>query len=179
VLQNLFNSSAPDKGAGFTLNIPLRNRTAQADRSRSLIEYRQQQLRLEQLYIEIKMQVVNQQFALTNDRAAVLAADASQKFNAQSLDAEQKKLQLGASTTALVLQQSRNLATAENSLISAKAAYAKDRALLFQLLATTLQHYGISLGDAATGVVKEVPIIPGLEPAKPGNEPKLPAPAQN
>jgi outer membrane protein TolC len=179
VLQNLFNSSAPDKGAGFTLNIPLRNRTAQADRTRSLIEYRQQQLRLEQLYIEIKMQVVNQQFALTNDRAAVLAAEASQRFNAQSLDSEQKKLQLGASTTALVLQQSRNLATAENSLISAKAGYAKDRALLYQLLATTLQHYGISLGEAATGVVKEVPVIPGLEPAKPGNEPKLPAPAQN
>jgi hypothetical protein len=49
----------------------------------------------------------------------VLAAEASQKFNAQSLDAEQKKLHLGASTTALVLQQSRNLATAENSLTSA------------------------------------------------------------
>ena len=179
VLQNLFNSSAPDKGAGFTLNIPLRNRTAQADRTRSLVEYRQQQLRLEQLYTEIKMQVVNQQFALTNDRAAVLAAEASQRFNAQSLDAEQKKLNLGASTTALVLQQSRNLATAENSLISAKASYAKDRALLFQLLATTLQHYGISLGDAATGAVKETPVIPGLEPAKAGKEPTLPAPAKN
>ncbi|WP_263352222.1 TolC family protein [Acidicapsa acidisoli] len=179
VLQNLFNNSAPDKGAGFTLNVPLRNRTAQADRSRSLIEYRQAQLRLEQLYTEIRMQVVNQQFALTNDRAAVLAAEASQRYNAQSLDAEQKKLHLGASTTALVLQQSRNLATAENSLISAKAAYAKDRALLYQLLATTLQHYGISLGDAATGVVKEVPVIPGLEPAKPGNEPTLPAPPAN
>jgi len=179
VAQNLFNNSAPDKGAGFTLNVPLRNRTAQADRSRSLIEYRQAQLRLEQLYIQIRMQVVNQQFALTNDRAAVLAAEASEKYNSQSLDAEQKKLHLGASTTALVLQQSRNLATAENSLISAKAAYAKDRALLYQLLATTLQHYGISLGDAATGVVKEVPVIPGLEPAKPSKEPTLPAPAQN
>ncbi len=179
VLQNLFNSSAPDKGAGVTLSIPLMNRTAQADRSRSLIEYRQAQLRLEQLYTEIRMQVVNQQFALTNDRAAVLAAEAAERYNAQSLDAEQKKLHLGASTTALVLQQSRNLATAENSLISAQAAYARDRALLYQLLATTLQHYGISLGDAATGAVKEVPVIPGLEPAKLGKEPKLPAPAQN
>ncbi|WP_263358225.1 TolC family protein [Acidicapsa ligni] len=174
VFQNLFNSSAPDKGAGFNVNIPLRNRTAQADRARSLIEYRQAQLRLEQLYTEIKMQVVNQQFALTNDRAAVLAAEASQKFNAQSLDAEQKKLHLGASTTALVLQQSRNVATAENSLIAAKAAYAKDRASLYQLLATTLQHYGISLEDAATGVVKEVPLIPGLEPAKQSKEPTVP-----
>jgi outer membrane protein len=174
VVGHLFNSSAPDKGAGFNLNIPLRNRTAQADQARSLIEYRQAQLRLEQLYTEIKMQVVNQQFALTNDRAAVLAAEASQKFNAQSLDAEQKKLHLGASTTALVLQQSRNLATAENSLTAARAAYAKDRAAMYQLLATTLQHYGISLGDAAVGVVKDVPVIPGLEPAKSTKEPTIP-----
>jgi len=174
VFQNLFNSSAPDKGIGFNVNIPLRNRTAQADRARSLIEYRQAQLRLEQLYTEIKMQVVNQQFALTNDRASVLAAEASQKFNAQSLDAEQKKLHLGASTTALVLQQSRNLATAENSLTAARAAYAKDRAALYQLLATTLQHYGISLEDAATGVVKDIPVVPGIEAAKPSKEPTLP-----
>jgi outer membrane protein TolC len=184
VLENLFNSRDPDKGVGFNLNIPLRNRTAQADRARSLIEYRQAQLRLEQLYTEIKMQVINQQFALTNDRAAVLAAEASQKFNAQSLDAEQKKLHLGASTTALVLQQSRNLATAENSLTAARAAYAKDRASLYQLLATTLQHYGINLNEAATGVVNTVPVISGLEPAKPTKEPTVPKtpatdPAQN
>lgn len=174
VLQNLFNSTAPDKGAGFTLSVPLRNRTAQADRARSLLEYRQQQLRLEQLYTEIKMQVVNQQFALTNDRAAVLAADASQKFNAQSLDSEEKKLHLGASTTALVLQQERNLATAENNLTAARAAYAKDRAALYQLLATTLQHYGINLMDAATGTVGNQPMIPGIEQAQPTKEPTLP-----
>jgi len=173
----LFQSLAPDKGVGFNMTIPLRNRTAQADRARSLIEYRQAQLRLEQLYTEIKMQVVNQQYALTNDRAAVLAAEASQKFNAQSLDSEQKKLHLGASTTALVLAQSRNLATAENSLTAARAAYAKDRASLYQLLATTLQHYGISLPDAAAGVVKEQPVIPGLQPATAGKEPSLATPA--
>lgn len=178
VLQNLFNSSAPDKGVGITLNVPLRNRTAQADHARSMIEYRQAQLRLEQLYTEIKMQVVNQQFALTNDRAAVLAAEASQKFNAQSLDSEQKKLQLGASTTSLVLQQSRNLATAENSRTAARAAYARDRALLYELLATTLQHYGITMGDAATGSVTSPPVIPGLEPAKNTKEPTLPTPEQ-
>ena len=66
-------------------------------------------------------------------------------INQQSLDAEVKKLHLGASTTANVLLQQRNLATAENNLIAANAAYAKDRAGLYQTLATTLQHYGINL----------------------------------
>lgn len=177
VAQRLFDSSAPDKGAGFTLNIPLRNRTAQSVQARSLIEYRQSELRLEQLYTQIRMQVVNQQFALTNDRAQVKASIAARDYAQQSLDAETKKLHLGASTTANVLLQERNLATAENNLITANAAYARDRAGLYQTLAVTLQHYGINMQDAATGNVNAAPVVPGLQPAKKGNEPVMTPPA--
>jgi outer membrane protein TolC len=176
-LDNSFNNSSPDKGFGFNIQIPIRNRPAQADQARSLIEYRQNELRLEQLYTQIRMQVVNAQFALTNDRAQVKASDAAQYYAQQSLDAELKKLRLGASTTANVLQQQRNLATAENNLISAKAAYAKDRAGLYQTLATTLQHYGINLNEAATGDVKAAPVVPGLTPAKQGKEPTTAPPS--
>jgi outer membrane protein len=166
VMSNLFNSSSPDKGVSFSVNIPIRNRPAQADQARSLLEYRQAELRLEQLYTEIRMQVVNAQFALTNDRAQVIAARASNDFAQQSLDAETKRLNLGASTAYNVLLQQKNLATAQNSLISAEAAYARDRAGLFQMLAGTLQHYGINLNDAAAGTVGTAPVIPGLTPAK-------------
>lgn len=165
VLQNLFDSSAPDKGIGFTLNIPIRNRTAQAEQARSLLEYRQAELRVAQLYTQIRMQVVNAQFALTNDRAQVKAAIAAREANAESLKDEQTRLHLGASTTANVLLQERNLATAEDNLIAAHAAYARDRAGLYQVLATTLQHYGINLDEAATGSVTAAPVIPGLQPA--------------
>jgi outer membrane protein TolC len=123
------------------------------------------------------MQVVNQQFALTNDRAQVLASKAARDYNNQSMEDEQKKLRLGASTTALVLAQQRSLATAEDSLIAAQASYAKDRATLYQILATTMQHYGINLGEAASGDVKTAPVIPGLVPAQPGKEPSTAPPA--
>jgi outer membrane protein TolC len=163
---HLFNSSGPDKGAGFTLNIPIRNRPAQALQARSEIEYRQAQMRLQQLYVQIRMQVINDQYALTNDRAAVTAATTNQDYNRQSLEAEQKKLHLGASTTASVLQQQRSLAAADAQLISARARYATDRASLEEALASTLDRYGISIVDAATGQVHTPPVIPGLEPAK-------------
>ena len=174
---NAFNNSAPDKGIGFNIQIPIRNRTAQADQARSLIEYRQSELRLEQLYTQIRMQVVNAKFALTNDRAQVRASMAAEEYAKQSLDAEGKKLRLVASTTANVLLQERNLATAENNLISANAAYAKDRAGLYQILASTLQHYGINLSDAATGDVKTAPVVPGLKPAEKGPEATTAPPA--
>jgi hypothetical protein len=110
-------------------------------------------------------------YALTNDRAQVQASIAARDFSQQSLDAEQKKLKLGASTTALVLQQQRALALADNTLIQANATYAKDRAGLYQTLASTLQHYGINIMDAATGNVTTAPVVPGILPAGPGKEP--------
>ncbi len=169
---NLFNSSAPDKGVGVNINVTLRNRTAQADQARSQMEYRQTEMRIQQLYDQIRIQVTNQQYALTNDRAQVEAAQAARDYAAQSLDAEQKKYKLGASTTANVLQQGRNLAAAENTLISDTAAYAKDRSLLRQLLATTLEVYGISIQSAAIGNLGKPPAIPGLTAPKAPEAPK-------
>ena len=177
VLSDMVDSTAPDKGVGFNLSIPIRNRYAQSVQERSLMEYRQAELRLEQLYTQIRMQVVNQLYALTNDRASVKAAIAARDYNQQSLDAEVKKLHLGASTTANVLQQQRTLATAENNLIEANAAYAKDRAGLYQILASTLQHYGINLEDSARGVVNTQPIVPGIQPAKSEKEPNMAPPS--
>lgn len=177
VFSDLVNSTAPDKGIGINLTITLRNREAQSQQARSLMEYRQAELRLEQLYTQIRMQVVNAQAALTNDRALVQADEAAVKYNRQSLDAEEKKLKLGASTTANVLLQERNLATAEDNLIDAHGAYANARAALYQITATTLQHYGINLEDAAKGVVSTDPVVPGLKPAPKGDEPSTIPPA--
>ena len=172
VLQNSFNNSYPDKGVGVTINIPIRNRIAQADQARSQMEYRQSQMRLQQLYTQTRIQVINGVYALTNDRAQVQAARAARDFAAQSLDAEEKKYKLGASTTALVLQQQRNLAVADDNLISSTAAYAKDRVALGQLLSNLLDKYGIQIQEAATGNMTHAPVVPGLTAPKAPEPPK-------
>jgi outer membrane protein TolC len=175
--EGAFNDSAPDKGVGFNVNIPIGNKFAQSVQARSLMEYRQAELRLEQLYTQIRMQVVNQMFALSNDRAQVEASVAARDFNKESLEDEQKKLKLGASTSALVLAQQRGLALAENNLIAANAQYAKDRSSLYQILASTLQHYGINLTEAASGNINTTPVVPGVEKAPPSTEPTTTPPA--
>jgi outer membrane protein len=173
-LSNLFNSSSPNKGAIFTLSVPIRNRVAQSAQARSELEYRQAQMRLQQLYVQTRMNVINQQFALTNDRASVKSAIATRDYDQKSLEDEVKKLHLGASTTANVLQQQRNLATAEGNVISSTAKYAIDRAEMAQILASTLDRYNIAIQDAVTGKVSTAPVIPGLEPAKQGPEVTVP-----
>jgi outer membrane protein TolC len=177
VLNNMVNGSSPDKGVTFNLTIPLGNKYAQSVQARSLMEYRQAELRLEQLYTQIRMQVVNAQSALLNDRALVQAAITARDYNKQNVEAEYTKLRYGSSTTANVMLQERGLATAEDNLIAAHAAYAKDRASLYQMLATTLQHYGINLNEAASGNVNAAPVIPGVAPFKETTEPAAKPPA--
>ena len=144
-LGNTFNNSFPDKGVGVSINIPLRNRVAQAEQARSQMEYRQSELRLQQLYTQIRMQVINGQFALTNDRAQVQASQAARDYAAQSLDAEQKKYKLGASTTAIVLQQQRNLAAADNTLIAADGCLCEGQGCVGPV---AVEYHWISMGSA-------------------------------
>ena len=79
--QNLFNNSGPNKGVGLNINIPIRNRKAQSAQVRSVLEYRQAQLQLQQIYLKVRMQVINGQYALTNDRAQVESAQAAADYN--------------------------------------------------------------------------------------------------
>jgi outer membrane protein TolC len=181
-LGQLFDSSHPDKGAGISVNIPLRNRTAQANQIRSQLEYRQAQLRLQQVENEIRIEVRNAQFALQQNQASVIAAQAAVDLAQQSLDAEQKKYALGASTTTLVLQQSSALTQARSNLVAARATYEKSRVELDRATGLLLEHNGIDLADAQSGVVSKIPNVPYVTPSTmdQGNAPQTapPAPAQ-
>ncbi len=174
-LNQLINSAASDKGVGLQLNIPLRNRAAQAVQIRSELEYQQAQMRLQQIENQISIEVRNAQFGVEQNRASVDSAKAAVDFAKQSLDAEQKKYQFGTSTTTAVLQTQSALATAESTLMSAMAAYEKSRVELDRATGVTLDHAGVSIDDAAKGQVTRTPNIPYISPRK--DSPALPQPA--
>ena len=163
-LNELVNSSAPDKGVGITLNIPIRNRQAQALSVRAQLEYRQSQMRLQQLENQVRIEVRNAQFAVTQNRAAVQSAQAAVELAKQSLDAEQKKFNLGASTSTLVLQNQSGLATAESNLVSAMAAYEKAQIERDRATGLLIEHAGIDMSDAEKGEVTHAPKIPFVAP---------------
>lgn len=165
-LNQLVNSTASDKGVGLQLNIPLRNRAAQAVQIRSELEYQQAQMRLQQLENQINIEVRNAQFGVEQNRASVASAQAAVDYAKQSLDAEQKKYQFGTSTTTAVLQNQSALATAESTLMSAMAAYEKSRIELDRAVGVTLDKAGISIDDAAKGQVTRMPTVPHVAPRK-------------
>jgi outer membrane protein len=159
-LNDLINSAGPDKGVGVTVTIPLRNRQAQALQVRSELEYRQAQMLLQQIENRVRIEVRNAQFSLRQNRASVQAAQAAVRLARQSLDAEQKKLNLGASTSTLVLQNQSGLATAESNLVSAMANYEKSHVELDRATGLLLDHLGIVMSDAETGQVTHMPHVP-------------------
>lgn len=165
-LNQLINSSAPDKGVGLQLNIPLRNRAAQAIQIRSELEYRQGQMALQQTENRVSIEVRQAQFGVEQNRASVASAQAAADYARQSLDAEQKKYQFGTSTTTAVLQNRSALATAESTLLSAMAAYEKSRVELDRAVGNLLDHNGISIDDAARGQVTRMPNVPYVAPRK-------------
>jgi len=165
-LNQLVNSTAPDKGVGLQLNVPLRNRAAQALQVRSELEYRQLQMALQQTENRISIEVRNAQFGVEQNRASVASAQAAVDYAKQSLDAEQKKYQFGTSTTTAVLQNRSALATAESTLLSATAAYEKSRIELDRSTGTLLDNENISIDDAAKGQVTHLPNIPYVAPRK-------------
>lgn len=161
---NLFNSTAPDKGLGLQVNIPLRNRSAQADQMRSELELRQSEMRLQQLQNQVAIQVRNAQFAVQQNRGQVEAAEKALELAQQSLDAEQKKYALGASTNFAVLQTETDLATSDSNRVQARTAYEKSRVELDRVTGYTLVRNGIILDDAFNGTVTKAPVVPYVAP---------------
>jgi outer membrane protein len=164
-LGQMFNGSAPDKGFGATVDLTLRNREAQANQVRSELEYRQAQLRLQQLENQVRIEVRNAQFDVTQNRASVESAKSAVDLAGKSLYAEQRKLQDGLSDADNVLQMHSALVTAQANLTSALAAYEKAQVELFRATGVLLDRNGILISDAKQGHVTTPPVAPGIATA--------------
>jgi outer membrane protein TolC len=174
-LNQLVNSTAPDKGVGLSLNIPLRNRVAQSNQVRAELEYRQAQVRQHQLENQVRIEVRNAQFDVKQNRAAVLAAQSAVDLARQTLDADQQKLKVGLTTQTAILQDAATLTNGESNLVSAKAAYEKSRIELDRATGLLLDHAGIDVADATRGQVTHLPTVPYVAPRK-DVAPAAPAP---
>jgi outer membrane protein len=167
-LSQLVNSTAPDKGIGISLNVPILNRTAQANQVRSELELRQAEVRLQQLENQIRIEVRNAQFDVQQNRASVDAAQAAVNLARQTRDAEQKKLEAGVSNPTNVLQTQSALTTTESTLVSALAAYEKSRVELDRATGLLLENAGIVLQDAERAQVTHMPKVPYVAPRTDG-----------
>jgi outer membrane protein TolC len=180
-LNQLVNGTAPDKGIGLTLTIPLRNRLAQSNQVRAELEYRQALVRQHQLENQVRIEVRNASFDVRQNRAAVQAAQSAVDLARQTFDADQQKLKVGLTTQTAILQDAATLTTSESNLVSAKAAYEKSRIELDRSTGLLLDHAAIDINDATRGQVTHLPAVPYVAPRQdtPSAQPSVTPPAAN
>jgi len=154
-LNNAFNGSSPDYYVGLNLNIPLRNRVAKADQYRSELEYRQAELRLEQLKKQVRIEVRNAQYAVEQTGARVQAARKARDLAQRTFAITKKEQDLGAGSSYQTLSAQRDLSLAELDLVTAMTIFEKAKVELDRATGATLEHNGIELQNAVTGVVSD------------------------
>jgi outer membrane protein TolC len=154
-LRNAFNNSSPDYYIGLNLSIPIRNRVAKADQYRSELEYRQAELRSEQLKKQVRIEVRNAQYALDQTGARVEAARKARDLAQRTFDITKKEQELGAGSSYQTLSAQRDLALAELDLVGAMTTFQKAKVELDRATGTTLEHNGILIQDAISGVVSQ------------------------
>jgi outer membrane protein len=157
----IFHNRFPEYAAQLTLNLPLRNRSAQADSARAILTQRQQETALQQLKNAALLDVRNTYIALTQDRAQVDAASEARQLQQETFDAEQKKYRLGASTVYNVILTQRDLIAAQGTELRALANLEEAKANYERALGRTLDVNHVTIADAKSGEVERETLIPG------------------
>jgi len=165
-LSPLFQNTYPSVSYGVSLGIPIRNRTAQADAVRAVLEKRQLQITLQGAKNQAVWDVSKAVSAVEQARVHLDATLKQAAFSRQALDMQQQKFKLASATVEDVITAQRNLATAEGNVVKDRATYAKALIQYEQATGTLLDRNNISLAEAEAGEVHRAPNIPGAhEPA--------------
>jgi HAE1 family hydrophobic/amphiphilic exporter-1 len=119
-LQNLLSNRFNNFRVGVQINLPLRNRTAQAQFGRSLVEGQKIATQREQLEQSIQVEVRNALQVVRSAEARLRAAGIARQASEQQYQSEQRKLDAGQSTVFLVLERQTALTTARGNELRAQ-----------------------------------------------------------
>jgi len=119
-VENLLANRYNNFKVGVQINFPLRNRTAEAQLGRSLIEGQRLATQREQIQQTIQVEVRNALQAVRSAETRLRAAVSTRELNEQQFSSEQRKLDAGQSTVFLVLERQNALTTAKGSELKAQ-----------------------------------------------------------
>ncbi len=162
-MNQIFSRNFPNYSAGFQLNIPIRNRAAQADLVTDELNYRQQQIQDHQLQNSVKLNVINAQTALAQARVAYDNAVEARRLQDLTLAGERRKYELGTSTILNVVLVQRDSTARALAEVDARNQYAHSQNALVQVLGKTLDQYAVDIDEAKSGTVKreaDLPVAP-------------------
>jgi outer membrane protein TolC len=163
-LSQLFLHHYPNYQAGFSLNIQIRNRQAQADYVIDQLAVRQGELQLQKFTNLVRADVKNAVIGLQQARARYETAVGTRKLSEETLGAETNRFKFGESTIPTVVQAQRDLATSQDAEIQAMANYTHAKIAFDESVGQTLDVNGISMKEVVAGRVERESSIPANVP---------------
>jgi len=123
VLSQLFTHDYPTWTVGVSVSYPIGQSVEQSNYARSQIERSQSNERLKSAEAKAIQQIRNAGYQVDMNAKRIETARAARDLAEQRLDAERKRLDVGMSTSFLVIQAQRDLAQARTNEVSAILAY--------------------------------------------------------
>jgi outer membrane protein len=158
MLSQVFNRDFPDYSVGAQLNIPIHNRIARADAARDELQYRQSQVRIQQLRSQVRLQVGNALIAVRQAEESYKAAVEARTLQEQALDVERAKFEAGVATAYEILQYQSYMAEAKSAVITALGVYAKAKTALQRAVGSTLVDNHVTLENAVSNRSSQIAI---------------------
>ncbi len=161
---DILRNNFPNFSYGLTLNLPIRNRTAQADAARALLEQRQLQMKFQDAKNQATWRVSDALSAAQQARDELDSAQKLVKLARQVLEMRHQKPTLVSADVEDVITSQRNLTAAGAHVVKARAIYAKALVHYEQASGTLLERNNIALSEAGDGDVRRVPVrgAPGV-----------------
>jgi outer membrane protein len=165
-LLEIFRRNFPNYSVGFSFNIPLRNRAAQADYAMDQLKLRTEEIQLRRTLNQIRVEVKNAVIGLQQARVRYETAVDTRKLAEQTLEAEQKRFEHGATgaDVTTVIQAQQDLANDQSIEVQAMAAYTHAKIAFDQALGQTLEVNHVKLDEAELGHVERMSLVPDSVP---------------
>ena len=164
VLEQVFRRNFPNYSAGISLNIPFRNRQAQADYVTDELQLRQTELQMQRAVNQVRVDVKTNLINLQQARSRYETAVATRVLAEQSLDAEQKRFNYGVGSVALVIAAQQDLANDEDTEVQAMANYTHAKIGFDEAMGRTLEVNHVSMEEAVRGHVERESVLPAQLP---------------
>ena len=147
-LAGMIHNRYPNYAYGVRLNIPLGNRTAQADAAWALLEQRQLEMQLQQAQNQSVWDVSKAVTAVQQAKGQLDATLELTKLARQVVEVDKQKFAFALAKVEEVISAERELATAENTEVRARATYAKALIQFELATGTILDRNNVESSDA-------------------------------
>jgi len=143
----LFGFGFPGYGATLALNLPIKNRAAQADLGNALVSRHRDMYSAQQIQEQVLLDVSNSIHQLELAKLTLAAGKTALDLAQKELTAEQRKYELGAQTIFFLLDAQTKLAQAESSLLQAQITYQIAVAAVDHATGGLLQPYHVQVAE--------------------------------